>query len=137
MACYAVIDTNVLVAALLSKHSDAATVQVLERVFDGQLVPLFEEGILAEYQDVLSRPKFRFPASQVQALLNAIVLNGLPVSRISTGAELPDPKDLVFYEAALARDGAYLVTGNQKHFPAEPFVVTPKAMLEVLEKKKQ
>ena len=133
MACYAVIDTNVLVAALLSKHSDAATVQVLERVFDGQLVPLFEEGILAEYQDVLSRPKFRFPASQVQALLNAIVLSGLPVSRISTGAELPDPKDLVFYEAALARDGAYLVTGNQKHSPAEPFVVTPKAMLEVLD----
>lgn len=33
MICYAVIDTNVLVSALLSSHKDAATVRVIEKYF--------------------------------------------------------------------------------------------------------
>ena len=46
MKCYAVIDTNVLVSALLSSHDDAATVQVIGRLFSGEVVPLFSEDIL-------------------------------------------------------------------------------------------
>ena len=42
-----VIDTNVLISALLSKHSDAATVQVLNAVFDGTIIPVFNDEILA------------------------------------------------------------------------------------------
>ena len=55
MKCYAVIDTNVLVSALLSKKSDSATVQVMEAVFEGKLIPLYHRDIIAEYNEVLHR----------------------------------------------------------------------------------
>lgn len=44
----------------------------------------------------------------------------------------PDPKDVVFYEVALSKEDAYLVTGNTKHFPKKPIVVTPAEILEIL-----
>lgn len=50
-----VIDTNVLVSALLSKHDDAATVQILNLVFDGTIIPVYNAEILDEYCNVLHR----------------------------------------------------------------------------------
>ena len=46
--------------------------------------------------------------------------------------EFPDIKDIVFYEVALSQEGSFLVTGNTKHFPKEPLVVTPAHMLEII-----
>lgn len=50
--------------------------------------------------------------------------------------DMPDPKDVVFYAVTMAarkdRD-AYLVTGNIKHFPVKPYVVTPREVLTILE----
>lgn len=57
---YAVIDTNVLVSALLSRHPDTATVQVVSAISKSRFRPLYNKEILAEYRDVLSRPKFSF-----------------------------------------------------------------------------
>lgn len=135
MAHLAVIDTNVLVAALLSKHSDAATVQVMARLFEGEIIPVYNEEIIAEYDEVLHRDKFHFPESQIRAFIDAIFQNGVRTMRLNTGMQLPDPKDLVFYEVVLSKrnDNAYLVTGNSRHFPLEPFIVTPKEMLEILD----
>ena len=53
MKCYAVIDTNVLVSALLAKHENSATVKVVNHLFDGTVIPVFSELILAEYGDLL------------------------------------------------------------------------------------
>lgn len=60
MVYYAVIDTNVLVSALLSSHDDTATVLILNKLFSGEVIPLFNKEILEEYNDVLHRPKFHF-----------------------------------------------------------------------------
>lgn len=60
MICYAVIDTNVLVSALLSSHPDAATVQVVEKLFSGEFISLFSEEIMNEYHEVLRRKNFTF-----------------------------------------------------------------------------
>lgn len=57
MAHLAVIDTNVLVAALLSKYSDAATVQVMARLFGGGIIPVHNEKIMAAYDEVLIQIK--------------------------------------------------------------------------------
>lgn len=49
--------------------------------------------------------------------------------------ELPDPKDVVFYEVTMEQrktEDTYLVTGNLKHFPSEHFVVTPRQMLDII-----
>ena len=54
--------------------------------------------------------------------------------RLTTNELLPDPKDLVFYEVCMAKreEDSMLVTGNMKHFPAKPFIVTPNELLEII-----
>ena len=129
-----VIDTNVLISALLSKHSDAATVQVLNAVFDGTIIPVFNDEILAEYDNVLHRPKFKFSDTNIQLLLDTIKTYGVFAKQLITNEILPDPKDLVFYEVVMAKqdENAYLVTGNSKHFPKKPFIVTPNESLDIM-----
>ena len=132
---YAVIDTNVLVSALLSSHEDAATVQVVKRMFLGAFIPLYSEQIMAEYCEVLSRKKFRFPLEVVSTMLKAIRRYGYIVDATSTGESLPDPKDLPFYEIVMEKrdDNAFLVTGNMRHFPQKSFIVTAREFLEILD----
>ncbi len=137
MKCYAVIDTNVLVSSLLSKHDTSATSQVVFRMILGEIVPVYSAEILAEYREVLSRKKFKFPLEQVEYLLNAIIEYGVLVEPSPTGVELPNMKDLPFYEVVLEKrsDDAYLVTGNIKHFPTEPFIITARQMIDILDGK--
>ena len=129
-----VIDTNVLISALLSKHSDSSTVQVLNAVFDGTIIPVFNDEILAEYDNVLHRPKFKFSDTNIQLLLDTIKTYGVFAKQLITNEILPDPKDLVFYEVVMAKqdENAYLVTGNSKHFPKKPFIVTPNELLDIM-----
>lgn len=136
MSCYAVIDTNVLVSALLSSREDAATVQVVMRMLSGEIVPVYSGAIMAEYREVLRREKFGFSLDTVNYLLSAIGRFGLMIEPCPSGVTLPDMKDLPFYEVVLQKreDGAYLVTGNLKHFPHEPFIVTARQILEILDK---
>lgn len=61
-------------------------------------------------------------------MLNSRNLDRVPV----TGIDFPDPKDIVFYEIAISKENAYLVTGNIKHFPVRSFIVSPAEMVEIL-----
>lgn len=135
MICYAVIDTNVIVSALLSNHSDSATVQLVGRLIAGELVPVYSGEIMREYHEVLSRRKFKFDLDMINYILSAIEKYGVLVEPSATGAVLPDMKDLPFYEVVMEKreDDAYLVTGNLKHFPVEPFIVTARQMLSILD----
>ena len=136
MVYYAVIDTNVFISALLSKRDDAATVKVLEAMFDGKIVSLYHEEILEEYDEVLHRKKFCFKEDTIQLVLKAVKQYGVEVFPQPTGEILVDMDDLVFYEVAMEKrdDDAYLVTGNQKHYPIRDFIVTPAEMMEIIEK---
>lgn len=135
MSVYAVIDSNVLVSSLLSRHDDAATVRVVARMLAGEIVPLYSAQTLAEYREVLGRRKFGFAEETVRHLLLAVERFGVLVEPTPTGISLPDAKDVPFYEVALERedDDARLVTGNLRHFPGVPFVVTPRQMLDILD----
>lgn len=61
MICYAVIDTNVLVSALLSSHEDAATVQVLVRLISGEIIPVYNREIAKEYRKYSAGKNSVFP----------------------------------------------------------------------------
>lgn len=137
MTYYAVIDTNVLVSALLSKHNDSATVQVIERMINGAIIPVYSAEIMTEYREVLRRKKFKFPLEMINYLLSAVEKFGIMVKPTASNVILPDMKDLPFYEVILEKknDGAYLVTGNLKHFPAKPFIVTARQMLDILDRR--
>lgn len=133
---YAVIDTNVLVSALFAVHPDSATVIVRDKIAEGDIVPLYNAEIFEEYRSVLSRPKFQFPAALIDAVLDMVLQKGISLNRTKSDESFPDPKDVVFYEVALSKDGAYLVTGNIKHFPQTPIVVTPSELLKIIESQK-
>lgn len=129
---YAVIDTNVLVSALLTHNKRSATIQIMDAMFANKIVPLYNEEIIMEYEDVLHRAKFSFSEVDVNHYLETLKKAGVNSQRITSSEHFPDPKDVVFYEVALSKDDAYLVTGNKKHFPQNPIVVTPAEMLEIL-----
>lgn len=138
MKYYAVIDTNVLLSALLSKNEDSATVRVLNAVFDGVIIPLYHQDILFEYNEVFHREKFHLQEEVIQTILESIKQYGVEVFPQPTGAVLIDMDDLIFYEVAMEKrdNGAYLVTGNQKHYPFRDFIVTPAEMMTIIEKNK-
>ena len=99
-----------------------------------RIVPLYNDEILEEYKSVLSRPKFHLNHSLIETVIKAIITDGLNIDRTPTAdIEFPDPKDIVFYEIALSVEDSYLVTGNIRHFPVKPFVVTPAEMVRILE----
>ncbi len=128
----AVIDTNVIVSAFITKNLEAATFKVLEAVMQSKLTPIYNDQILKEYSEVLHRKKFGIPEHLIKWVLDKIITIGVRGERMISDEFFPDPKDVVFYEVALSKEDAYLVTGNTKHFPKKPIVVTPAEMLEIL-----
>ena len=133
MRYFAVIDTNVIVSALLNRASTPG--MVLEEALPGRIIPLLHDDILDEYSDVLRRPKFKFDRQEIEIAVAGLIKRGIFVDAAPLTEYLPDPGDAVFYQVVMeARntDDAYLVTGNLKHFPQKPFVVTPKEMLEII-----
>jgi len=129
---HAVIDTNVLVSAFITKNQDSSTAKVWSAILNGNIVPMYSDEIVEEYKDVLHRKKFDIPEQLIKDALNHIMMNGVRGERVLSDEFFPDPKDVVFYEVAMSKDDAYLVTGNTKHFPKKPIVVTPAEMLEIL-----
>ncbi len=130
---YAVIDTNVVVSALLSIDSNSNPAIVLRAVLQGRIIPVFNKEILDEYTEVLLRDKFHFNKSYIDIIISHIKRIGIKAERVKILDEIfPDSKDIVFYEIAMSKDDTYLVTGNNKHFPQKSFVVTPAEMVETL-----
>lgn len=133
MKFYAVYDTNVLISSLLSKHADSATVKVVDAISSGQVIPLFNQEILDEYDEVLHRARFSFSEEKVQKVLKMIRQFGLEVNPSPTGEILLDMDDLVFFEVVMEKsDDAYLITGNLKHYPSREFIVTPAEMMSII-----
>ena len=129
---YAVLDTNVIVSALLSRSADSTISKLIDHMIDGHLIPMYSQEIIDEYIEVLSRDKFHFQPDARDRLIARIMSKGMDSDRVPFEEKMPDENDRVFYEVALSKEDAYLVTGNQKHFPLTPIVVTPAEMLEIL-----
>ena len=132
---YVVIDTNVLVSANISKQPQAATVKILSHLYKGDIRAVYNEDILKEYREVLHRAKFNLSEDDIEIMLRYIEHFGLHSERIPYEGAMPDEKDRPFYEVSLSVDASYLVTGNIKHFPITPKVVSPAEMVEIIERK--
>lgn len=133
MKYYAVVDTNVLVSAMLKWNSVPGN--IMELVFSGTIIPLLNGHIMKEYREVLSRPKFHMPEGIIQNVLAEINQLGIYIDAEVLDIVFPDPKDRVFYEVVMEErksEDAYLVTGNIKRFPVKPYVVTPRQMMDII-----
>ena len=124
-----VIDTNVLVSALLSSNEDSATVRILAMVFAGLVIPVLTDDIFREYGEVLRRRKFNFPEDSVSELLEEIKKRSILVNPAVSDLKLPDDKDRPFLDALLSEDDAILVTGNLKHFPQHEQIMTARSFI--------
>ena len=127
-----VIDTNELVSALWSRNNRLA--QIIELVISGVAVPCDIVEIIREYQEVLSRPKlaFRFARADVSEIIERIKSDGICVVVRPSSEPFVDESDRVFHDVAKACE-AILITGNEKHYPNEPFVMSPAAFLDSIE----
>ncbi|MBR1791362.1 MAG: putative toxin-antitoxin system toxin component, PIN family [Bacteroidaceae bacterium] len=132
---YAVIDTNVLVSALITHNPEAATAQVVRLMLERAYIPMYDEDIIAEYEDVLHRAKFPIIPETADALIAHILGNGMEASRINYEEAMPDEDDRVFLEVALSKEDSFLVTGNQKHYPSSARVITPAQFLEIYQQR--
>lgn len=124
-----VIDTNILVSALLTPNGNPA--KVLDYVINGAIVLCYDSRLLAEYLEVLHRPKFGLDRKSVSQVIDFFVYSGISIIPIPLTVNFEDPDDKKFYEVAVSSN-AFLVTGNMKHFPEEPLVVTLADFLKII-----
>ena len=133
MKYFVVIDTNVLVSAVLKNNSIPRI--IIELAFNGKIIPVLNKEIESEYRNVLLHPKFHLTTDIVNDIVNEFKQKGLYINETHIDIELPDPKDVVFYEVVMEQrslTSAWLVTGNIKHFPNETFIVNPRQMLDII-----
>ena len=112
----AVLDTNVIVSAHLSP--DGLERYVLDLALNRRIQLFYSEAVFAEYEEVLSRPKFHIaPVKLVQSLklIRAAGRRVIPRRRVKAAL---DPDDNIFLDCAEQAHARYLVTGNKRHFPA-------------------
>ena len=126
------LDTNIFVSAFLSPEGPAA--QIVSLIWRGKLQACYNQAMLDEYSEVLSRSRFRFKISQsdIQEVVETIKRDGLFYDVQPSAFLMRDETDRVFYDTAKAAK-ASLVTGNKKHYPDEPFILTPREFLDTLD----
>lgn len=135
LKAFAVIDTNVIVSSVISQNSYPS--QILNFVDRGNIIPVFDKRMLNEYYKVLSYPKFHFNDRQIYDAMYGIINNGILINNVEQAkAEFSDRTDMPFFEVKESSEelDSYLVTGNKKHFPESPSTVTPKELLNIMER---
>jgi putative PIN family toxin of toxin-antitoxin system len=130
----AVLDTNIIVSALISPFGNEA--QVLLAVHQGTILPCCSPTILDEYAGVLGRPKFGFSQSAIDSLIAMMRSRGSTLDPEVIHEASPDPADDAFIACAVAANADFLVTGNKRHFPAAAYgrsrVVSAGELLKIL-----
>jgi uncharacterized protein len=128
-----VLDTNIIVSALLQPSGTPAQVFVL--TLGGALQLCVSGSIYAEYEEVLRRPRFQRREEIITKTLQTIREKGLWVRPTETVRACQDPDDDIFLECAQAAQADYLVTGNLKHFPTtwgQTRIVTARWLLDTV-----
>jgi putative PIN family toxin of toxin-antitoxin system len=129
-----VLDTNILISALLNPHGAPAQVLLLT-VLDSNTQLCVSGDVFAEYEEVLRRPRFNRSDGEIAIVLRTIREKGLWVKVTESVRACSDPDDDVFLECAQAAEAHYLVTGNAKDFPfawAGTQIVTAREFLDAV-----
>lgn len=130
-----VIDTNVIVSALLKENSIPH--EIIRHVFFKKITLCYTYEILLEYTTVLNRDAFSsyIPKEAIHAFLDFVTYECCSVSPVSYNQEVPDTSDIPFIEACIGSRADFLVTGNKKHFPrsiGKTKIVSPKELIALL-----
>jgi uncharacterized protein len=129
-----VLDTNVLVSGLLSAKGPPG--RLIDAILARKLAIAFDDRILCEYREVLTRPRFSFKASDVAAFWEILPFQRHLVAMPIEGLKASDDSDTKFLEVAAATESKILVTGNEKHYPektrGEVRILSPREAFELI-----
>lgn len=133
---YVIFDTNVIVSGLFDDDPFSYPSKLIDYIYKKVIVPVYSYEILREYKEVLNRPIFDFPKNVIGNIINLIKRLGLYIDPEKLNIEFGDAEDLKFYEVLMTKTDKEknLVTGNIKHFPIQKNILTPKEMVEIIEK---
>lgn len=141
---YCVIDTNIIVSGVrenkFQKPEPSPTQKIMNYIEEGNIIPLVNDAILEEYQDVLNRPGLNI--SNLKILTTLFLMN--KASFKLRGKEdidlslLNDPDDAPFYAVLeegkdIIKSEVSLITGNLKYFPKNLYIVTPNEFIDIME----
>lgn len=134
-----VIDTNVLIAGLISAQADSPTVIIVDGMVDGSLVFLLSAKLLQEYRSVLLRPKLLclhgLDQRQIDHILTEITANAIWREAASAVEKMaPDPGDSHLWQLLATEPSAILVTGDQlllEKPPPQNSVISPASCVQI------
>ncbi len=123
----AVVDTNILVRALLKPHGSVGP--LLDFLRDGRFVFLYSDATLDELIDVLGRSRmvlrYGITAEETEAVCALVILRGERVQPNRTITACRDPKDDKFLDLAVAGRAEVIVTGDDDLRVLDPFEGIP------------
>src|SRR5580698_9334456 len=129
-----VIDTNVVVSANLMDEGLPAA--IMDLAASRSILMCVSDAVLAEYKEVLNRPRLKLTPQRIAGALSVIRKTSLHVKPTQTVSVITaDEPDNRLLECAEAAGADYLVTGNTKHFPTSfknTAIVTPKQFMGLL-----
>lgn len=128
----AVIDSNVVVAALLSRNLESPTRRILKAMLKAEIRFLLSPDLLQEYAQVLLRPKIRqihgLEPTEVRQLMECLLGAGVLREPNLFEGEAPDPNDAHLWALLAISPGSILVTGDRRlldHPPDFASVIAP------------
>lgn len=114
----AVVDTNVVVAGLLSSTSDAPTVRILDAMVAGRILFLLSVELVDEYRRVLLRQAIRarhgLSEAEVDRILTELLRNAAVREPVASSHSAPDSGDQHLWDLLAAQRRAVLVTGDRR-----------------------
>jgi uncharacterized protein len=135
----AVIDTNVVVSGLLTGEPTSPTAVILDGMLRGRFTYLLSLELLAEYREVLLRPRIRrrhdLSAADVEALLTELALNGRVLDPPPVTVTIPDFGDRHLWALLQSDSAVLLVTGDdalRQRAPEPGRVLSPRQFLSLL-----
>ena len=113
-----IIDTNVLVAGLITARGSSPTARVLDAMLNGSLFYLLSPELLREYRDVLLRPRLSrqhgLNELEIEQLLTEITANAIwREPEPDRNYNSPDPQDAHLWSLLASEPTAILVTGDR------------------------
>jgi putative PIN family toxin of toxin-antitoxin system len=124
-----VLDTNVIVSAFLNPKGIPG--EIVSLVLLEKIILVFDNKILSEYMDVLTRSKFNFNKELVNEFLEFVKTYGEYIVAEPQELSFIDEDDKMFYEVFRSSDANYIITGNKKHYPKEENILLPKEFKEI------
>ena len=134
-----VLDTNVLVSALLFKGVPGKLIECWKQ---GQIIPLASRDIIDEFIRVLSYPKFKLTEEEISFLLHKEILPWFEVITVKKYKPyvVADPDDDKFIWCALAGSADCIISGDEHLLNLDPSpvpVLSPSQFLSKLGKNKR